>query len=145
MINKIEEVGSTKSTFYQLLGGENGGDQVAIQKIRELVETFYDIMETDPKAAPIRAYHAKDLTAAREKLFMFLTGWTGGPQLYIERYGHPRLRQRHIAFSIGESERDQWMYCMISAMQRLKMDEKLMQKLAEQLYDVADFMRNKAE
>ena len=139
MLNKIEDAGSNKSTFYQLLGGENGG----IQKIRELVETFYDIMETDPKAAPIRAYHAKDLTAAREKLFMFLTGWTGGPQLYIERYGHPRLRQRHIAFSIGESERDQWMYCMISAMQRLKMDEKLMQKLAEQLYGVADFMRNK--
>ena len=139
MLNKIEDAGSNKSTFYQLLGGENGG----IQKIRELVETFYDIMETDPKAAPIRAYHAKDLTAAREKLFMFLTGWTGGPQLYIERYGHPRLRQRHIAFSIGESERDQWMYCMISAMQRLKLDEKLMQKLAEQLYGVADFMRNK--
>ncbi len=139
MINKIEDAGSNKSTFYQLLGGENGG----IQKIRELVETFYDIMETDPKAAPIRAYHAKDLTAAREKLFMFLTGWTGGPQLYIERYGHPRLRQRHIAFSIGESERDQWMYCMISAMHSLKLDEKLMQKLAEQLYGVADFMRNK--
>ena len=139
MLNKIEDAGSNKSSFFELLGGENGG----IEKIRELVETFYDIMETDPKAAPIRAYHAKDLTAAREKLFMFLTGWTGGPQLYIERYGHPRLRQRHIAFSIGESERDQWMVCMISAMQRLKLDEKLMQKLAEQLYGVADFMRNK--
>ena len=141
MLNKIEDAGSTKSTFYELLGGENGGTE----KIRTLVETFYDIMETDPKAAPIRAYHAKDLTAAREKLFMFLTGWTGGPQLYIERYGHPRLRQRHIAFSIGESERDQWMYCMISAMQSLKLDEKLMQKLAEQLYGVADFMRNKTD
>jgi hemoglobin len=140
MLDKIEEVGSTKSTFYQLLCGENGG----VEKIRELVETFYDIMDSDPKAAPIRAYHAKDLTEAREKLFMFLTGWTGGPQLYIERYGHPRLRQRHMPFSIGESERDQWMYCMISAMQRLKMDEKLMQKLAEQLYGVADFMRNQS-
>ena len=139
MLNKIEDAGSNKSSFFELLGGEQGGTE----KIRELVETFYDIMETDPKAAPIRAYHAKDLTAAREKLFMFLVGWTGGPQFYIERYGHPRLRQRHIAFSIGESERDQWMVCMISAMQRLKMDEKLMQKLAEQLYGVADFMRNK--
>ena len=139
MLNKIEDAGSNKSTFFELLGGEQGG----AENIRELVETFYDIMETDPKAAPIRAYHAKDLTAAREKLFMFLVGWTGGPQLYIERYGHPRLRQRHIAFSIGESERDQWMVCMISAMQRLKLDEKLMQKLAEQLYGVADFMRNK--
>jgi hemoglobin len=139
MLDKIEEVGSTKNTFFDLLGGENGG----IEKIRALVETFYDIMDSDQKAAPIRAYHAKDLTEAREKLFMFLAGWTGGPQLYIERYGHPRLRQRHMLFSIGEPERDQWMYCMIKAMQTLNLDEKLMQKLAEQLYGVADFMRNK--
>lgn len=139
MLNKIEQAGTSKQTFFELLGGENGGTE----KIRELVETFYDVMDSDPKASPIRAYHAKDLTEAREKLFMFLTGWTGGPQLYIERYGHPRLRQRHMPFSIGEAERDQWMYCMISAMQRLKLDEKLLQKLAEQLYGVADFMRNK--
>ena len=138
MLNKIEDVGSTKSTFYQLLGGENGGTA----KIRELVETFYDIMETDPKASPIRALHPADLTSSREKLSMFLTGWTGGPQLYIERYGHPRLRQRHMPFSIGESERDQWMYCMIGAMHQMNLDEKLLQKLAEQLYGVADFMRN---
>ncbi|MGB7815635.1 MAG: group II truncated hemoglobin [Methylotenera sp.] len=135
MLNTIEEAGSNKSTFYQLLGGT--------EKIRELVETFYDIMDSDPKAAPIRAFHAKDLTEAREKLFMFLTGWTGGPQLYIERYGHPMLRRRHLPFAIGESERDQWMYCMIKAMQTLNFDEDLMIKLAEQLYGVADFMRNR--
>ena len=138
MLNKIEEVGSTKATFYELLGGEYGGTE----KLRQLVESFYDIMNTDSKAAPIRALHPADLTSSREKLFMFLMGWTGGPQLYIERYGHPRLRQRHMPFSIGESERDQWMYCMISAMNLLKLDEKLMQKLGEQLYAVADFMRN---
>jgi hemoglobin len=135
MLDKIEEVGSTKSTFFQLLGGT--------ENIRTLVETFYDIMQTAPKAAPILALHPADLTSSREKLFMFLTGWTGGPQLYIERYGHPRLRARHMPFSIGEAERDQWMYCMISAMNQMNLDEKLMQKLAEQLYGVADFMRNK--
>lgn len=139
MIDKIEEVGSSKATFFELLGGENSGTD----NIRALVEAFYDVMDTDPKAAPIRAYHAKDLTEAREKLFMFLTGWTGGPQLYIERYGHPRLRARHMPFAIGESERDQWMYCMIQAMHRLNMEETLMQKLASQLYGVADFMRNR--
>jgi hemoglobin len=138
MLNKIEEVGSNKTTFYELLGGaENGA-----LKIRELVETFYDIMDSDPKAAGIRALHQPDLTEAREKLFMFLTGWTGGPQLYIERYGHPRLRARHMPFAIGESERDQWMYCMIKAMQQIGMEEKLMTNLAAQLYGVADFMRN---
>lgn len=139
MLDKIEEVGSGKSTFFELLGGAVGGTA----KIRALVETFYDVMHTDPKAATIRALHPADLTSSREKLFMFLTGWTGGPQLYIERYGHPRLRQRHMSFSIGEAERDQWMYCMIKAMQTLSLDETLMQKLAEQLYGVADFMRNK--
>ncbi|PPC88402.1 MAG: hemoglobin-like protein [Methylotenera sp.] len=138
MLDNINEVGASKASFYDLLGGEQGGTAA----IRQLVETFYDIMDTDKKAAPIRAMHPADLTASREKLFMFLTGWTGGPQLYIERYGHPFLRRRHLPFSIDESARDQWMYCMISAMQQLKMDEKLMQKLAEQLYGVADFMRN---
>jgi hemoglobin len=141
MLDKIEEVGSSKSTFFELLGGAAGGTA----KIRMLVETFYDIMDTDSKAAPIRALHPTDLTSSREKLFMFLTGWTGGPQLYIERYGHPRLRQRHMPFSIGENERDLWMYCMIKAMQTISLDEKLMQKLAEQLYGVADFMRNKPD
>jgi len=139
MLNKIEEAGSSKATFYELLGGAETGTS----KIRDLVETFYDIMDSDPKAQDIRALHPADLTAAREKLFMFLTGWTGGPQLYIERYGHPMLRKRHLPFTIGESERDQWMYCMIKAMQKLKIEENLMKKLAEQLYGVADFMRNK--
>ena len=138
MLNKVEEVGSNKSTFFELLGGEGQG----IENIRKLVETFYDIMDSDPKAQPIRAMHEADLTSAREKLFMFLTGWTGGPQLYIERYGHPMLRKRHLPFAIDESARDQWMYCMIKAMHRQGFDDALMTKLAEQLYGVADFMRN---
>lgn len=139
MLNKIEEAGSSKSTFFELLGGEDKG----IENIRLLVETFYDIMDSDPKAQAIRAMHPEDLTSAREKLFMFLTGWTGGPQLYIERYGHPFLRRRHLPFPVDESARDQWMYCMIKAMEQLRYDDKLMTKLAEQLYGVADFMRNR--
>ncbi len=139
MLNEIEEAGSDKRTFFELLGGAESGTQ----NIRLLVETFYDIMDSDPKAKPLRDMHQPDLTSAREKLFMFLTGWTGGPQLYIERYGHPMLRKRHLPFEIGESARDQWMYCMIKAMHQLEYDEGLMKKLANQLYGVADFMRNK--
>jgi len=139
MLNEIEEAGSDKRTFFELLGGAENGTQ----NIRLLVETFYDIMDSDPKAKPLRDMHQPDLTSAREKLFMFLTGWTGGPQLYIERYGHPMLRKRHLSFEIGESARDQWMYCMIKAMHQLEYDEDLMKKLANQLYGVADFMRNK--
>jgi hemoglobin len=138
MLNKVEEVGGNKTTFFELLGGEVNGTE----NIRNLVETFYNIMDSDPKAAPIRAMHQADLTSAREKLFMFLTGWTGGPQLYIERYGHPMLRRRHLPFAIDESARDQWMYCMIKAMHQLDYEELLMKRLAEQLYGVADFMRN---
>lgn len=138
MLNKIEEVGSTKATFFELLGGEANGAET----LRNLVEAFYDVMDSDPKAAPIRAMHAADLTSAREKLFMFLMGWTGGPQLYIERYGHPMLRKRHLPFAIDESARDQWMYCMIRAMHQQGFEDGLMTKLAEQLYGVADFMRN---
>lgn len=138
MLNKVEEVGSNKSTFFELLGGEAQG----VKNIRKLVETFYDVMDSDLKAKTIRGMHPADLTGSREKLFMFLTGWTGGPQLYIERYGHPKLRMRHSPFAIDESARDQWMYCMITAMHQLGLEEKLMTKLAEQLYGVADFMRN---
>ncbi|NOT15820.1 MAG: group II truncated hemoglobin [Methylotenera sp.] len=138
MLNKIEAAGGNKSTFFELLGGEAKG----AENIRQLVELFYDIMDSDPKAEEIRKMHQADLTSAREKLFMFLTGWTGGPQLYIERYGHPMLRARHLPFPIDESARDQWMYCIIKAMHQLEYDEDLMKKLATQLYGVADFMRN---
>ncbi len=138
MLNKIEEAGSSQSTFYEVLGGDEKG----IETIRLLVETFYDIMDSDPKAAELRAIHQPDLTEAREKLFMFLTGWTGGPQLYIERYGHPQLRARHLPFKVDETGRDQWMYCMISAMHKIGIEEPVMTKLATQLYGVADFMRN---
>lgn len=138
MLDKIDEVRSNQTTLFELLGGENGG----AEKIVQLVDVFYDIMNSNPQAAPIRALHPADLTNSREKLSLFLIGWTGGPQHYIERYGHPRLRQRHMGFNIGEGERDQWMFCMISAMQQLNFDETLTQKLSQQLYGVADFMRN---
>ncbi|ACT50985.1 group II truncated hemoglobin [Methylovorus glucosotrophus] len=135
MLDKIGEPGSSKATFFELLGG--------VDQIRALVERFYDVMDSDPKAANLRAIHAADLTEAREKLFMFLTGWTGGPQLYIERYGHPFLRRRHMPFEIGEEQRDQWIYCMVRAMHDIGVEEEVMRKLAEALWGVADFMRNK--
>jgi len=116
------------------MGGESG--------IRALVDRFYDLMDTLPDAAGIRAMHAPDLTSAREKLFMFLSGWLGGPQLYMEKYGHPRLRQRHLPFKIGESERDQWMLCIRQAMVDIGLEEDFRQQLDAAFYKTADFMRN---
>jgi len=139
MLDKIDEVGSNKSTFFELLGGDAEGEA----NIKALVNAFYDIMDSDPKAETVRQLHPDDLTSSREKLILFMTGWTGGPQLYIEKYGHPRLRARHMPFKVGEVERDQWMYCMISAMHKIGIEEPLLTKLATQLYGVADFMRNK--
>ena len=138
MLVKIDAVGNNQTTLFELLGGENSG----AEKIVQLVDVFYHIMNSNSQAAPIRALHPADLTNSREKLSLFLVGWTGGPQHYIERYGHPRLRQRHMGFNIGERERDQWMFCMIRAMQQLNFDETLTQKLSQQLHGLADFMRN---
>ena len=129
---------STPPSLYDLLGG----DPDATNQIRKIVEAFYDVMDSDEKAKTIRLMHPEDLTSSREKLFMFLTGWTGGPQLYIERYGHPFLRRRHLPFKIGEEERDQWIYCMTKGMLNLKMDEVKIKALLNALYPIADFMRN---
>jgi hemoglobin len=129
---------STPQSLYDLLGGE----PEATNQIREIVEAFYDVMDSDEKAKTIRLMHPEDLTSSREKLFMFLTGWTGGPQLYTDRYGHPFLRCRHLPFKIGEEERDQWIYCMTKGMLNLKMDEIKIKALLNALYPIADFMRN---
>ncbi len=137
MTESTPQPAEIKRTLHEAIGGS--------EKIRELVERFYDIMDSDPRAAGIRAMHPQDLTGSREKLFMYLTGWSGGPQLYVERYGHPRLRARHMPFVIGEHERDQWMYCMTKALHDVGVEPGLMQKTAQALWDLADFMRNKAE
>lgn len=122
-------------THYQRIGGED--------VIRRLVDRFYDLMDEDPDYYGIRKLHGKDLSESRSKLFMFLSGWTGGAQLYTEKFGHPRLRQRHMPFAIGESERDQWMGCMVRAMDDVGVDEKLRQELTAAFWKTADFMRNK--
>jgi len=129
---------TTPQSLYDLLGGE----PEALIRIREIVEAFYDVMDSDEKAKTIRQMHPEDLTSSREKLFMFLSGWTGGPQLYIEGFGHPFLRRRHLPFKIGEEERDQWIYCMTKGLLNLKMDEAKIKALLNALYPISDFMRN---
>ncbi|MFN9744927.1 MAG: group II truncated hemoglobin [Betaproteobacteria bacterium] len=122
-------------TPFERLGGEPG--------VRALVDRFYDLMDLEPRFAQLRAVHPTTLDAARDKLFWFLCGWLGGPDHYVERFGHPRLRARHLPYAIGSVERDQWMGCMLQAMQDEGVEPALMQRLAEALYGTADWMRNR--
>jgi len=123
-------------SLYEVIGGE--------QAVRRLVDRFYDLMDALPEAAGIRALHPADLTGSREKLFLFLSGWMGGPPLYVERHGHPRLRARHLPFPIAEAERDQWLLCMNRALDEVVSDPLTRQQLAHSFAQIADFMRNRA-
>lgn len=118
-----------------MLGGE--------QKVRALVDRFYDLMDEVPEYYIIRKLHAKRLDGARDKLYMFFSGWLGGPPLYTSQYGHPMLRARHLPFAIGIAERDAWMACMTQAMESVVEDEKLRAWLLKQLFKTADWMRNR--
>jgi len=119
---------------YQMAGGEQG--------IQRLVDRFYALMDELPEALEIRALHPADLVHAKERLFMFLSGWLGGPQLYAERFGHPRLRQKHQSFPIGETERDAWMLCMTRALEDVVTDAQLRLQLTKSFFKTADFLRN---
>ena len=122
-------------TPFDWIGGE--------ARIRELVERFYDLMDLEPRYAQLRASHGTELSGARQKLFWFLCGWMGGPPHYTERFGHPRLRMRHMPFSIGIAERDQWLACMDQAMQEVGVDEELRRRLNNSFFQTADWMRNR--
>ncbi len=125
----------TSASHFELLGGEPG--------IRALVDRFYDLMDEAPEAAGIRALHPPDLESSREKLLLFLVGWTGGPPLYVERHGHPMLRARHLPFPIGDAERDEWLWCMDRALDEHEMEDELRSYLKQRFAAVADHMRNR--
>ena len=125
---------SEKITPFDMIGGE--------PQVKALVERFYDLMDLEPGYAELRAVHGSDLHSAREKLFWFLCGWLGGPQHYTERFGHPRLRARHMPFKIGILERDQWLACMDQAMGEVGVDQALRERLQESFFKTADWMRN---
>lgn len=131
------QISNDTRSHYERIGGE--------AKIRQLVQRFYQLMDELPETYGIRKLHGADLRSSEDKLFMFLSGWMGGPQLFVEKFGHPMLRQRHMPFAIGSAERDQWMLCMTQAMQDVVEDEALRKELIAALAKVADFMRNQAE
>lgn len=123
------------ATPFDWIGGEPA--------VQALVERFYDLMDLEPQYAAVRATHGSTLDDARQKLFWFLCGWLGGPDHYIQRFGHPRLRMRHLPFAIGIRERDEWVLCMDQAMRETGVDDALRQRLNQSFFQTADFMRNR--
>ena len=124
-------------TPYQRIGGAPA--------VRALVDQFYDYMDSLDSAREIRAMHPEDLTGSRTKLREFLTGWLGGPPIYIQKRGHPRLRARHLPFPIGDSARDAWMECMLLALADQPMDADLRSRLGEIFLQMASHLRNRRD
>ena len=133
-MSEVEATGDDTTSPFISLGGEPA--------VRALVDRFYDLMDLEPQYAGLRALHSPDLANARDKLFWFLCGWLGGPDHYISRFGHPRLRARHLPFAIGIAERDQWMACMMQAMQETAVEPTLAERLTRSFFGTADWMRN---
>ncbi len=130
-----DQAGAQATTAYALIGGD--------ARVRALVDRFYDLMDLESSYTELRQAHGESLSSARDKLYWFLSGWLGGPNLYIEQFGHPRLRARHMPFAIGIKERDQWVACMAQAMSELDVDPVLATRLRESFMQTADWMRNK--
>jgi hemoglobin len=123
------------TALFARLGGEAG--------VRKLVDRFYDLMHEKPEAKGIRDLHPESLDGSRDKLYWFLVGWAGGPPMFVDRFGHPRLRARHLPFAIGEAERDQWMGCMRQALDEQGLDALTKQLMIDKLSSLADHMRNR--
>ncbi len=125
---------SAALTPYERLGGEAG--------MHQLVDRFYELMDELPEAWSARRIHPESLAGANQGLFDFLSGWFGGPNLYIEKHGHPRLRMRHLPYAIGPVERDEWMLCMRTALTEQVSDEQLLTDLLKAFTGMADHMVN---
>ncbi len=131
----MDENRAGQPTPYEILGGDAG--------VRALVDAFYDRMDLEEAFAGIRRLHPPSLDGSRDKLYWFLSGWTGGPALYVERFGHPRLRARHLPFPIASAERDAWIACMRMALDDVRAPAPLAQALLDAFFGTADWMRNR--
>jgi hemoglobin len=119
---------------YEQVGGQDG--------VAQLVDAFYRHMDTLPSALGVRAMHEPDLRHTKDILKLFLCEWLGGPKDYSAQRGHPRLRQRHMPFAIGQAERDAWLQCMSMALDEVVPDPELRRQLMGAFFKTADFLRN---
>lgn len=134
MSDEIEAAAAADSVYVRL-GGESA--------VRALVARFYALMDTLPEARDVRRLHPPTLERAADSLFKFLSGWFGGPPLYLRERGHPRLRMRHLPFAIGAAERDQWLHCMRQALAEQVGDARLRTAVEQAFAGMAEHMINR--
>jgi hemoglobin len=130
----MDTVATPARSPYEALGGADA--------VQRLVDRFYTLMDELPEAWDARRIHPESLAGANRSLFEYLSGWFGGPPLYTERHGHPRLRMRHLPYAIGPEQRDAWMLCMRQALDETVADTTLRARLQEVFAQMADHMVN---
>lgn len=134
MAGPVEEHPARAESVYARMGGEPA--------LRALVARFYALMDELPEAWAVRRLHPDNLGGSADSLFKFLSGWFGGPPLYIRERGHPRLRMRHLPFTIGPAERDEWVLCMRQALDEVVADETLRAGMLRAFTDMAAHIVN---
>ncbi|MDX1668456.1 MAG: group II truncated hemoglobin [Limnobacter sp.] len=132
----------TDNTPFDWFGDNTDSRQAGV---RQLVDIFYDEMDQNDAFKRIRDLHPRDLTESRDKFYLFLVGWLGGPDLYQPQFGHPRLRARHMPFPIASEDRDQWLRCMLHALRAVSFSEDQIQTLMLSFFKTADWMRNQPD
>lgn len=131
-----DETSGHQITLYEAIGGE--------PTVRRLVDRFYELMDTLPEAKACRDVHPPSLEGSAAKLFDYLTGWLGGPPLYVTKHGHPMLRRRHFVAPIGAEERDGWLLCFETALAEMVPDPRLREAFLVPIRRLADHMQNKS-
>lgn len=121
-------------TLYEAIGGD--------ATVKALTRRFYELMDTLPEAAHCRAIHPADLSGSEAKFYDYLTGYLGGPPVYIEKHGHPMLRRRHFVAPIGPAERDEWLLCFRRAMDETIENVKLREIIWAPVERLAFHMQN---
>ncbi len=122
-------------TLYQAIGGD--------ETVRALSRRFYELMDTLPEAVHVRAVHPPTLEGSEEKFYEYITGYLGGPPLYTDKRGHPRLRSRHFVAEIGPLERDEWLLCFRRALDETIENPKLREIIWPPIERLAYHMQNK--
>jgi hemoglobin len=123
------------ASHFELVGGQSAVDRI--------VDSFYGRMDHLAEAQTIRALHPPDLSGTKVVLKKYLAEWLGGPDVYSQERGHPRLRMRHLPFSIGAAERDAWLLCMRGALEEVVESKPLRELLLQKFFKTADWMRNR--